>query len=154
MYSFSFQLEQLKVIIIIPCSEISFPGRITVTCNTKRFPKTFRYTFGCFEKHFSEPEKTTRKAPRNVFGTFEKRTPRPGPEPGPAIQKLQDSDYNTVEISFLHTVIESRTEMSHTKPERLLEKSNRQVTQQRIIENMSFCILWLTCKKKFVGWPR
>ena len=32
--------------------------------------------------------------------------------------------------------------------------SNRQVTQQRIIENMLFCILWLTCKKKVVGWPR
>ena len=35
-------------------------------------------------------------------------------EPGPEIQKLQDSDYSTVKILPLHTVIE-RTEMSHTQ---------------------------------------
>ena len=29
----------------------------------------------------------------------------------------------------------------------ILAKSSRQVTQQRIIENISFCILWLTNKK-------
>ena len=47
-------------------------GRPEITRNNL---EAIRGVFGCFEKHFSEPENRSRKSTRKVFGCFEKRTP-------------------------------------------------------------------------------
>ena len=67
-YSSSFQLEKLRVIIIKPCSKISFLARIIVAGNAERFPKisgdNSRHFWVFRETHFG----TRKKAPEMFSG--------------------------------------------------------------------------------------